>query len=230
MQNIYTDGTYLKNNHTWHQEDSPFKANWIIKIIQKNSLNLSTISEIGCGSGEILKKLSDKLDKSIKFSGYEISPQAFAMCKQKENENLNFFLKDLLKEDKFFDALLVIDVIEHIEDYFNFLRQVKTKAKYKIFHIPLDLSILNILRVNPIKLKRKEVGHIHFFTKEIILDSLRESGFKIIDYFYTNVSSGLLNQSFKSKLLKFPRKFLYLINKDFTVRVLGGYSLMVLAE
>ena len=230
MQNIYTDGTYLKNNETWHQEDSLYKADWVRKIIEKNSLNLDTICEIGCGSGEVLKKLASQLKKNIKFSGYEISPQAFEICKQKEDINLNFFLKDLLNEDKSFDALLIIDVIEHIEDYFNFLRQVKVKAKYKIFHIPLDLSILNILRVNPISLKRKEVGHIHYFTKEIALESIKASGYKIIDYFYTNVSSGLPNQSLKSKFLKFPRKFLYLINKDFAVRVLGGYSLMVLAE
>ena len=79
MQNIYTDGTYLKNNETWHQEDSLYKADWVRKIIEKNSLNLDTICEIGCGSGEVLKKLASQLKKNIKFSGYEISPQAWDM-------------------------------------------------------------------------------------------------------------------------------------------------------
>ena len=125
---------------------------------------------------------------------------------------------------------MIVDVIEHIEDYFNFLRKVKEKADYKIFHVPLDLSILNLFRVSPIIEKRKKVGHIHYFTKETVLETLRDTGYTIIDYFYTSGSIDLPNQSWKSKLLKVPRKILFFLNKDFAVRVLGGYSLMILAK
>ena len=230
MLNIYEDGTYLKNNPTWHQEDSPLKADWVKKIIYNNSLKIESLAEIGCGSGEILKSLSKTLDNNINYFGYEISPQAFDVCKKKENDKLNFFLKDLLNENKFFDVLLIIDVIEHIENYFDFLKKAKSKAKFKIFHIPLDLSVLNIIRDLPIKLKRKNVGHIHYFTKEIALDTLKLNGYKILDFFYTNTSAESPNASWKSKLLKIPRKLLFYINKDIAVKLLGGYSLMVLTE
>ena len=62
MSKIYQDGTYLAKNSTWHEEDSPYKAKWINKLIKKNSLDPNTICEIGCGSGQILDELSDVLD------------------------------------------------------------------------------------------------------------------------------------------------------------------------
>ena len=83
MLNIYEDGTYLKNNLTWHQEDSPLKADCVKKIIYNNSLKIESLAEIGCGSGEILKSLSKTLDNNINYFGYEISPQAFDVCKKK---------------------------------------------------------------------------------------------------------------------------------------------------
>lgn len=39
MTQIYNDGTYHENNPTWHEEDSPWKALQIQKIIERNSLN-----------------------------------------------------------------------------------------------------------------------------------------------------------------------------------------------
>jgi hypothetical protein len=90
--------------------------------------------------------------------------------------------------------------------------------------------MLNLLRVSPIIAKRKNVGHIHYFTKETALETLKDTGYDIIDYFYTSGSIDLPNQSWKSNLLKIPRKILFNLNKDLAVRVLGGYSLMILTK
>jgi hypothetical protein len=40
----------------------------------------------------------------------------------------------------------------------------------------------------------------------------------------------LPGKSFQSKLLIWPRKLLFGFNQDFAARLLGGYSLMVLAK
>ena len=57
----YTDGSYLANNPTWHEEDSPWKAEHVRRMISKNNLALSTVSEVGCGAGGILAELSKQL-------------------------------------------------------------------------------------------------------------------------------------------------------------------------
>ncbi len=138
---------------------------------------------------------------------------------------------DILKDNEaYFDIALAIDVFEHVEDYFAFLRKLKEKADYKIFHIPLDLSVQSVLRSSPIIKGRKSKGHIHYFTVETALETLKDTGYEIVDYFYTGSSVGVPSRNWKVALLKLPKKIPFSINKKLAVRVLGGYSLMVLAR
>jgi len=229
--NIYTHGYYQEKNPTWHIEDSPWKAKQILNIIRKNNLQPNKICENGCGAGEILNQLYLQMPDNCLFFGYEISPQAFELCKQKEKDRLKFYLEDLLKNDTvFFDIVLCIDVLEHIEDCYDFLKSLRKKGQYKIFHIPLDISVQSVLRSFPILKARQNVGHIHYFTKETALATLEDTGYEILDYFYTAGSIDLPAKSFKSLLTKLPRKIIYKLSKDLTVRILGGYCLMVLAK
>jgi SAM-dependent methyltransferase len=230
-QQIYTTGKYLEQNPTWHTEDSVWKAGQILKIIARNNLELNTIAEVGCGAGEILKTLYAKMPENIVFTGYEISPQAFQLCQQTVENRLKFYLKDLTQERvEIFDLILCIDVFEHVENYLGFLQAVKPKARYQIFHIPLDLSVSSLLRVNPILLARQKVGHLHYFSKETALATLKDTGYQIVDWFYTSGATDLDRRSLKTLLAKFPRQIAYKINSDWAARLLGGYSLLVLCQ
>jgi cyclopropane fatty-acyl-phospholipid synthase-like methyltransferase len=227
---IYRDGTYQSKNPTWHVEDSPWKAQQIEKILTKNNIVPRTFGEVGCGAGEILIQLQKTFPDS-QFSGYEISPQAFSLCQKRESDRVHFYLKDLLEEQgAFFDVLLAIDVFEHIDDYLGFLKRLKERGDLKIFHIPLDLSVQTLFRVGPILKTRKIVGHLHYFFKDTALATLEYCGYEVIDYLYTAGGLELPNLSFGANLLKVPRKILFKINADFAVRILGGYSLLVLAR
>jgi cyclopropane fatty-acyl-phospholipid synthase-like methyltransferase len=230
IKDIYTEGEYLTRNESWHTEDSPWKADHIMRIMEKNTIRPSTVCEIGCGAGEILNQLQAKLPAGIKYYGYEISPQAFEKALPRAKQGLTFLLKDMLEEDVFYDVALIIDVIEHVPDFYSFLQKVKTKATYKIFHIPLDLSVQTVWRSKPILAGRKQVGHIHYFTKETALAALGDMGYTIIDHFYTAGMVEIPGKSFQTKLLNWPRRLLFGMNQDFAARLLGGYSLMVLAK
>ncbi len=230
-ERLYTSGEYLEKNPTWHVEDSAWKARQIIKILNKNNIQPKSICEVGCGAGEILNQLYLKMPEDTVFAGYEISPQAFDLCKKRAKERLSYYLRDLLQDkEAFFDVVLCIDVLEHLEDYFAFLRNLKGKGQYKIFHIPLDLSVQTVLRSFPILSARNSVGHIHYFTKEIAIEILKDTSYEILDYFYTAGSIDLPAKSLKSLLAKFPRKVLFKLSKDMTVRILGGYSLLILTK
>jgi len=228
---IYISGDYLKRNPSWHIEDSSWKANQIFKMMKRNNIVPKTICEVGCGAGEILSQLQHNMNKECIFWGYEISPQAFKLCKERFNEKLHFKLKDILQEtDVFFDLILLIDLIEHLEDYFSFLREIKSKSQYKILHIPLGLSVQILLRNYPILKIRESAGHIHYFTKDIALQILKDVEYEILDYFYTAGSIELPAKSFKNYFARLPRKIFFAIHKDFAVRIMGGYSLMVLGK
>src|SRR5215207_606284 len=185
MSDIYKSGIYKHNNPTWHVEDSPWKAAHIERMLRRNEISPSTICEIGCGAGEILVCLASAFPQT-QFHGYEVSPQAFALCNEMATDQLTFHLRDLSLEDgAFFDVLLVIDVFEHVDDYLGFLRRIKQRAQAKIFHIPLDLSLLSILRVKPILAVRQSIGHLHYFFKDTAIATLTDCGYHIIDYTYT---------------------------------------------
>jgi hypothetical protein len=230
LEEIYTSGEYLEKNPTWHVEESPWKAKQIMRMMAQGGIVPKTICEVGCGAGEVLKQLQEKMDPTCSYWGYEISPQAFELCKTRANERLHFKLADIRQEeDTFFDLILIMDVIEHLEDYFSFLRDIKSNSQYKIIHLPLDLSVQSLLRPNGLLDVRRAYGHIHYFTKNIALETLKDVGYKVLDYFYAPRSIGLANNIAK-KLLVPPRVLVFSIHKDLAVRILGGYSLLVLAE
>jgi SAM-dependent methyltransferase len=231
VSDIYRDGTYLQQHPTWYAEDSPWKAQKISEIIGRNDLRPSTICEVGCGAGEVLNQLSLLLGGDIQYYGYEISEQAYSLCVQRGREGLHFHHADLLAEETaFFEIVLAIDVFEHVEDYIGFLKKLREKGRYKIFHIPLDISVQSVMRATPLMKSRQSAGHLHYFTKLTALATLRDAGYQIKDQFYTSGSTELSHRGFKAALLKMPRKLLFSLNQDFAVRLFGGFSLMVLAE
>jgi hypothetical protein len=228
---MYSDGTYLERNPTWHVEDSPWKAARILTLLRRNRVEPKTICEIGCGAGEILRQLQTRLGGDCVLCGYEISPQALALAQQRANAKLHFKLGDVATDQgTFFDVMLIIDVIEHLENYFGLLQQVKPKSRYKVLHIPLDLSVQSVLRRGRLLDLRHSVGHIHYFTKDIALQAVVDAGYKIVDYMYTGSGVEQKGKSIKNGLARLPRRALFAMAPDFAVRLLGGYSLMVLAE
>jgi hypothetical protein len=230
MDITYRDGTYDSANPTWHVEDSPWKARQIETILRRNDIPANTVCEVGCGAGEILVQLQRTFPSS-QFFGYDISPQAFSLSQSRANARLQFHLKDLLAEQNaHFDVVLAIDVFEHIEDYLDFLKRLRARGTFKVFHVPLDLSVQSLLRVAPILRDRKSVGHLHYFFKETAIETLQDCGYEIIDYLYTPRRLELPDLPLSAQLLKFPRQLLFGINADFAVRTLGKYSLLVLAR
>lgn len=230
MQELYQTEQYADRNPTWHEEDSPWKAKHIEQIIRKNNLTFDTVCEVGCGTGEILLNLSRAFPEA-RLAGYEISPHAYRRAKAKETSSVSFHLADLLEQKhSYFDVVILADVIEHVEDYIAFLKSVKSRGRYKILHVPLDLSVQSVLRAWPIMGLRHGVGHLHYFFKDTILATLKDCGYSIVDYRYTASRLELPNQALSSRLMKLPRRLFYSVNPDVAVRVLGGYSLMILAE
>ena len=229
-EQMYQSNEYFNNNPTWDVEDSPWKASQILKIIQKNDLHPNSICEIGCGAGEILHQLFLQMPDNRTFVGYEISPHAFELCQQRKTERLDYKLENVFEDTSaHFDLVMAIDVLEHVEDYFGFLRNLRNKGEYKLLHIPLDMSVQVVFRMSPLLRSRKKVGHIHYFSKDTAIATLQDTGYEIIDYFYTP-GLDLPNRPIKALLARLPRKLGFLINRDITVRLFGGYSLMVLAK
>jgi 2-polyprenyl-3-methyl-5-hydroxy-6-metoxy-1,4-benzoquinol methylase len=227
-KDIYRDGEYVKHNPQYHIEDSAWKAQQILRMINAHNLRPATVCEVGCGAGEVLRNLQLSMPDDTNFIGYDISPQAVELCKDRANEKLAFHCGDLLSMDTpFFDLLLCIDVFEHVEDYMGFLRKLRQRAKYKLFHIPMDLSVQAILRRHPILDGRRGSGHLHYFMKETALLTLQDTGYEVLDCFHTRTTIDKV-EGVKSRLLRLLERLISLFNADLAVRVVGKHGLLVL--
>lgn len=231
LEAIYVTGKYRELHPGWHREESPWKARQILQMLAKHQIVPHKVIEVGCGVGEILWNLQQKLDSSCTFHGYDIASPAIEQAKSRENEKLSFSVGDIRNEkDVHADLVLLMDVLEHIEDRFGFLRDIQKKADYKIFHVSLTISVQTVLRKQGLFKMREEYGMVNFYTKESLLQNLRDAGYEIVDYFYTSGSTELPSKEVVRNLMRYPRKLLFALNQDLAARVLGGYRMLILAK
>jgi hypothetical protein len=180
----------------------------------------------------ILHHLSLALPNVQQFSGYDISPFAIERSKKIENDRLRFF------QQAFPDAttnnvelLLLLDVVEHVDDYYQLLRDLKNCADRFIFHIPLDLSCRMLLKPHILLQQRTTVGHIHYFSKETIFWALQDTGYELRDWFYTKpISDTSASSNVYRWLKKTSRNLFYALAPDLCVKLFGSYSVLVLLE
>jgi SAM-dependent methyltransferase len=231
MSDIYTNREYLAKNPTWHEEDAPWKAAQIAGLLARHRLPVARVAEIGCGAGGVLRALADRMGPEVGFRGFDISPDAIAMAAKHRRPGLEYRCADLLADDEPCDLLLVIDVLEHVPDYLGFATRCQARARYKVYHIPLDIHVSSVLRARFV-VGRRTVGHLHYFSAESALDTLTDTGHRVIDYAYTDggVALARLHPSLRRTLANIPRRLVGFFSPKLAARWFGGYSLLVLAE
>jgi 2-polyprenyl-3-methyl-5-hydroxy-6-metoxy-1,4-benzoquinol methylase len=226
---IYRDGRYAANNPDCGEENAPWKGRQILRMIEKAGIKPATICEIGCGGGGILEYLHGVMAPTVSFTGVEPMPEAYAKCTAKRRERLTFRNGTAAEVEEVFDLVLLLDVFEHVEDYMGFLRSLTRLGRQFIFHIPLDMTTQMVFRDEPILRVRRQVGHLHYFSKNTALATLRDTGYEIQDWFYSD-TRGASYSPLRTRLMRLPRRCLMKIAPDFAVRLLGGNPMTVLAR
>jgi len=225
VSKIYIDGSYaVATGGTWHQEDSAFKARQVLRMLRRHpEVAVKSICDIGCGTGGVLAELEQSLGGSAKFTGYEVSPQAHSMNGRARSPHCEFILGAPFADDRYFDVALVLDVVEHVEDCFGFLRDCAAKASWKIYQIPLDASASTVLRGVDCW---DSVGHLHMFTRETAIKTVGHTGQRVHDSFLTPVARQRPHRP-ATRLTNLPRRIL---PERLASRMFGGYSIMILAR
>lgn len=229
VSEMYADGRYFEENPTWHAQDSEWKSRHIARLLKRNNICPMSICDVGCGAGDVLVNLLAKFPES-QGAGYEMAPQAFAICNSKSAPpRLSFHNEDLSLNSARYDLVIAIDVFEHVEDYMGWLRALRAHGDFFAFNIPLELSVQTLLRRDFLIEKRRKVGHIHHFSKQTALATLQDCGYEVLD---TELVSMAIDRpgGWKAKAVQIPRKVLHSIDPDFSSRTLGGYSMKVLAK
>jgi predicted TPR repeat methyltransferase len=227
----YMDGGYLEQNPGWSLEDASWKAGMIARLLTAHQVTFNSAVEVGCGAGGVLHWLHKQYPE-LSFAGYDISPQAIAMARQFKQDTLQFYQEDFLqKETAQQDLVLVIDVIEHVPDFYGFLSKLREKGKQFVFHIPLDMSCRTLMKPHVLLQQRQAVGHLHYFTKDLVWWALQDCGYQIKQWRYTKPRIDIDKpESIKRAVKKILRNASFSLSKKRSVQLWGGYSVLILAE
>lgn len=228
IKTMYTDGSYLETNQDWHQKDSPYKAKLVAKTIERSGLTFSTCADIGCGAGLVSELLAERYPAS-RFTGFELSADVRGFWRERKAlSNLTFRQEDMFEQAETFDLVLCLDVFEHVEDYFGFLRRLRRTGKAFIFKIPLDMNAVKIM-TGGIAIAREEAGHLHYFTPYTALKAIEDTGYTVrtsfVDASFTGAGPRNLRQA---ALLPF-RLLSLALGPTFAATTFGGATFMVAA-
>lgn len=229
-KSTYTSGEYWENNDSLHEEDAIFKVENALKILKRNNIRPTSIVDVGCGSGKHAYLLASEFN--VPTIGLDISERSLRYAREQFiHKNLEFLLLPISEWKCRASLGIMFDVFEHIEDYFGFLRQAREKADYWVFNIPLDMTVLSVLRSAYI-LSRNQFGHLHYFSEKSAIATLEDCGFQLLD---KQLAVSVLHRiktrpTMKGLIAAIPKAAFIYLNNSFGVKLLGGASLVALCK
>ena len=207
ISEFYSEGYYTgKSSYTYVDERENFKGSSYVwnKRIKKISsfLGLAVnkgkrFLDIGCSFGGFLSCAED-----AGFDVYGLDISSFAASYARDKLNLkNVICADFTKglyEENFFDVITMIEVIEHVKDPMQTIKEA-----YKILK-PGGLFLLQTANMDGYQAKKEGAdyhyflpGHLYYFSAKTLKSYLKKCGFKKVKIFY-GVDFGLLPKLRKS--------------------------------
>lgn len=181
---------------TYDVKTAEKKARRIIKGISSTvDFTGKTVLDFGCGYGKVLDIFAEYYALRSGY-GFDFSENAIQFAKSNfTRRNLNFYqfhcldnVKNLeqirsVVSDQKVDAIILVDVLEHIPDCRTLIKLLAEIAKYFIIKLPLESSLLNNYILpkeypSPIHsdghLREFDVNDVRYFIRKLGLTPLSE--------------------------------------------------------
>ena len=107
------------------------------KFFTDNVSSEYIVLDIGCGNGALTFDVAKKVKRVV---GIDLSDKNIRFAKEKfSKENIEYIQGDVFKNlpDEKFDAVILSNVLEHIEDRFDFLKKIKNLAPKILIRVPM---------------------------------------------------------------------------------------------
>ncbi len=214
----------------------------IIKVLDKYLSNTHSVLDIGCGVGTISFYLASK-GKYI--TGLDVSRKAIDACRKsakylKLTNITSFKVEDFsnkkIRLSQNFDAVIMLEVIEHLKDDKKALLQIFNLLSRKgilILSTPSDNAPLK--RMGLLEKFDKRVGHVRRYNIEELTRLCQSVGFKLIHIEETEgiLRNFLFTNNGAGKLVRLIRYFLSDIVSyldDVSVKLFGASDIFVILQ
>jgi hypothetical protein len=223
----YAAGGYWGEQHEAWIKNAPTKQadfieGFVAAVDDSKKTNLRVV-DIGGGTGWTLVetlKLAQQLRPNVTFrpTCYEIAPDAVAVGRSKFPE-LDLRQKFFDPADGPCDIAMLIDVLEHLENPWQMLRDVRSAASYLVVRQPL-LTSLSLFRHDGYKAQREALGHIACFDVRQFKDMAYVCGWEplkldLVAEWEWPVNKGMKAPFLKSMLVKWNRELMSYVMSGF---------------
>ncbi len=170
------------------KQPAKFKKMYITEMLRYKQLlqmvpkNVSKIIDVGCGKGYMDYLLAQK---KIKITAVDISKESLDCFNDiAERYNIKQICTDFFTLNlNNFDLVFSQEMIEHIEDYQAALNKLSTFVQpggYGLFSVPYKENLqAKMIRCPETGKYVHRNGHLHSFTEEKFVDSIKNAGFTI---------------------------------------------------
>ena len=160
----------------WRRLDElNFSKRAILSLLRKGS-----VLDVGCGDGLLLEHLKRR---GLAVSGIDISAVALRICAERGLDCVQGDISERLPfEDGAFDSVLLIDVLEHLFQPLEVLKEAARVARKHVFiSVPNFISLparLQMLFGRVPENNTPRDGHVYFMTLSVIQALLAEAGLR----------------------------------------------------
>jgi SAM-dependent methyltransferase len=110
---LYPEMYEMEQRHWWFAAKHRIVSSLLRRYIAPMNGSKPRVADLGCGCGMMLHKLSAEYD----VVGTDASPQAIAFCAQRGVKAvIGLFPNQIPLDRGAFDAILMLDVLEHLEE------------------------------------------------------------------------------------------------------------------
>lgn len=161
------------------------------------------VLEVGCGAGRCIRTIRHHRPDLSAF-GCDLSERAIEQARR-QRDGVEYDTADAMSlpyDDATFDAVVIMDLLEHVPDVLAVLAEVRRVSKPGArlhLHVPCEGSLLTLYRpllAMGVDLTGPAVGHIHHFTRGQVLCHLSDAGFRLQRCQYSMYLFGQLHDLF----------------------------------
>jgi SAM-dependent methyltransferase len=174
---LYQEMYGVESQHWWFRARRDILISLILKYLPKGCL-----LDVGCGTGFILESLKTQYASQYETWGIDISEIAIQFCQEKGlTQVAQGILENNVLPEHYFDLIMFLDMIEHLDHDLLALTRAKHYLKYQ------GQILITVPAYQFLWSAHDEIHHHkRRYTKKQITELLCQSGYEVVFISYFN--------------------------------------------
>jgi SAM-dependent methyltransferase len=169
----------------WRRKGAKYKAGNIVAVCK--SISIRSVVEIGCGTGDVLRELSNhKFADS--YAGTDVSMSALTAARGKLGDKyFGGFVSDATKlplPDEAYSVAILSHVLEHLDQPARAAEEASRVADFVVVEVPTEKVATNLIRKTFLRREyasASEAGHVQFWSSRSFVKFLQnDCGLEIL--------------------------------------------------